>query len=83
MSGSTPEATPELAQLCIRWGQAWEHDVAGTLYVDHDDEPESLWGHMSSTVGWLERDLLHNFGRDQKLAERFPQGYEVTWEPQR
>lgn len=55
----------------------WGHDVAGTLY-DHEGEP--IHGHMSSSEGWLWRDLTTGFpDRARSSAERYPHGYEVTY----
>lgn len=55
--------------------------VTGILcYVQHGEDKSrlhDLWGHMSSSEGWLKQDLTVNFGRLSQLEERFPQGYRV------
>lgn len=75
--------------LLVRWwpDSTWAPDIPGELRVADTETPgrngELLWGHVSSSLSWLERDLLHNFGRAEQLAERFPDGFEVQWVPER
>lgn len=59
-------------------GAKWQGgDVAGSLLLDTG---EPMWGHMSSSEGWLWRDLTQSFNdRRQQLAQRYPDGYSVVW----
>jgi len=51
-------------------------DVAGALLTEGG---EALWGHMSSSVGWLQRDLTNGFSdRRDELDRRYPGGYRVV-----
>lgn len=50
-------------------------DVAGCLLHEAGDVTHS---HMSSSRGWLVRDLTVNFGRHAELEARYPDGYEVV-----
>lgn len=51
-------------------------DVAGTLVTE---EGEPLYGHMSSSKGWLMLDLTENFGRKFELIERFGEDFDVVY----
>lgn len=54
------------------WGSG---DVAGCLLLDTGEVP---WSHMSSSMGWLTRDLTSGFtDRREELERRYPDGYEV------
>lgn len=61
--------------LTIRWWPFWGTDVGGQLV---DEKGEVLWGHVSSSTGWLRIDLTDNFtDRRNALEERYPGGYEI------
>lgn len=50
-------------------------DVGGQLF-DHKGEP--LWSHLSSSEGWLWRDLTTGFtDRREALEAKYPEGYDV------
>lgn len=50
-------------------------DVCGSLVCENGD---FIYNHFSSSLEWLIMDLTMNFGRQEDLAERFPDGYEAT-----
>lgn len=51
-------------------------DVGGSLLLDTGEVP---WGHMSSSRGWLQRDLTNGFGdRRARLEALYPNGYDVV-----
>jgi hypothetical protein len=56
------------------WG---DQDIRGTLM---GPDGEELWNHFSSSRFFLEKDLLHNFGRDLELSQKYPNGFSVEWE---
>ena len=67
-------STKEIVYVVVTGG--FGSDVVGELV--HPDR-EQLWGHMSSSQGWLRRDLTDGFeDRREKLAAMFPDGYEVV-----
>lgn len=50
-------------------------DVAGTLRTP---DGTALWGHVSSSPNWLERDLTSG-GRGETLKLEYPDGFELVW----
>jgi hypothetical protein len=59
--------------LNTRWGAG---DCSGSLLLSSG---EGLWGHMSSSLGWLVRDLTIQFpDRREKLEALYPEGYMIV-----
>lgn len=51
-------------------------DVGGSLLLDTG---EVKWGHLSSGLGWLQRDLTVGFtDRRVELERLYPNGYDVV-----
>jgi hypothetical protein len=51
-------------------------DISGCLLLESG---EVLWSHISSSMGWLQRDLTSGFGdRREELERRYPDGYNVV-----
>lgn len=51
-------------------------DVSGTLLLGTG---VGKWGHLSSSIDWLVRDLTIQFGdRREELAELYPNGYQIV-----
>lgn len=72
-STEEPEGTVYVV-LAAEWKSG---DVSGTLLLDTG---EPMWGHLSSSRGWLWRDLTQSFNdRRRTLAERYPNGYKVLF----
>jgi hypothetical protein len=38
-----------------------------------------IYSHISSSRSWSQQDLTRSFGRDQELARKYPEGYEVEF----
>lgn len=63
--------------LIIRSHAFGPADFVGTLY---EADGSVIYSHVSSSLDWLRRDLTESFGRKAALAERFPEGFILTWE---
>jgi hypothetical protein len=76
----TDTATTTLPKVYIVAGRredAYTGDLGGAL---HTADGELLWSHVSSTTGWLRRDLTTGFtDRKRDLERRYPDGYDVVW----
>lgn len=56
-------------------GQYDNGDLAAELV---DETGEALWGHVSSSEGWLIHDLTQRPDRMERLQDLYPDGYEVA-----
>jgi hypothetical protein len=73
----TETQRPTLYIVAARDESAYTGDIAGALYTA---DGELLWSHVSSTTGWLRRDLTTGFtDRKYALEQRYPDGYDVVW----
>jgi hypothetical protein len=76
VSEPTDTAPVTLAVIVIGcFGSGRDADLSGVLMAPTG---EVLYQHTSSSEGWLVNDLSRNFGRTEKLGERYPQGWTVV-----
>lgn len=70
------EKQPEKGTVYVIVETEWESgDTGGCLLADTG---AVLWGHLSSNLDWLKRDLTSGFSdRREKLEHLYPNGYEV------
>ena len=70
-------SAPKVYIVASRPEAQYHGDIAGELRTA---DGELLWGHLSSSVGWLKNDLTGPMAsRKYELERMYPDGYEVVW----